>query len=162
MEAKIICHLVKSVRVHDTGISIARSVSSKVEGVYVSLIRPGDSVLSELRSRRVDVSKWCVIDCFGSKSDKSVISVHSAEAVTELSIVISQSLQSFEGHSVLIFEGLNSLVTSNGVLVAQKFIQFLVGKLRSWGVKAHFVVSTDIDPSLITLFRQISDSVKKD
>ncbi len=52
-------------------------------------------------------------------------------------------------------------MTSNGLPVVQRFVQFLIGKLRSWEVGAHFIVSTDLDASLITLLKQMCDSVKK-
>lgn len=162
MTNKIICHLVKSTKVHETGLSIARSSPKKSFGVYASMLRPGDDVAKELKSRRINLENWFIIDAFGKATHGRVVSIPSPEAVTELSIVIGQSLQSFNHHqTVLILEGLNTLVTSNGLAVVQRFVQFLIGKLRSWEVSAHFIASSDLDPSLITLLKQMCDSVKK-
>lgn len=159
---KIICHLVKSAKVHETGLSIAKSIPKKSCGVYASMLRPGDDIAKELKSRRINLENWFVIDAFGKATHGRVVSIPSSEAVTELSIVIGQSLQSFNhNQSVLILEGLNTLVTSNGLSVVQRFVQFLIGKLRHWEVNGHFIASTDLDPSLITLLKQLCDSVKK-
>jgi len=162
MTGRIVCHLVKSSKVHEVGLSLAKAVPKKSCGVYASMIRPGDDIARELKSRHVNLENWFVIDASGNAKSNGVISIPSPEAVTELSIVIGQSLQSFDHQkTTLILEGLNTLVTSNGLSVVQRFVQFLIGKLRSWEVDAHFVASTDLDPSLITLLKQMCDSVKK-
>lgn len=162
MTGKIVCHLVKSSKVHEAGLSLVRSVPKNSCGVYASMIRPGDDVARELKSRHINLENWFIIDSFGKASHDRVISIPSPEAVTELSIVIGQSLQSFNHHkSVLILEGLNTLVTSNGLSVVQRFVQFLIGKLRYWEVDVHFIASNDLDPSLMTLLKQMCDSVKK-
>jgi len=162
MTNRIICHLVKSTKVHEVGLSVTKSAPKKACGVYASMLRPGDDIVTELKSRHVNLDNWFVIDASGKATHGRVVSIPSPEAVTELSIVIGQSLQSFNYHnSVLVLEGLNTLVTSNSLPVVLRFVQFLVGKLRSWGVSAHFIASTDLDPSLIALLKQLCDSVKK-
>lgn len=160
--ARIVCHLVKSSKVHETGLSLVKSAPKRACGVYVSLIRPGDETVNELKSRRVNLEDWFVVDVSNKSKHDRVISIPSAEAVTELSIVISQSLQSFESHkSVLVFEGLSALVTANGLPIVQRFVQFLIGKLRSWDVDAHIIASTDLDSSMLVILKQLCDSVKK-
>jgi hypothetical protein len=162
MTGRIVCHLVKSSKVHEVGLSLAKASPKNSCGVYASMIRPGDDVVKELKSRHINIENWFVVDASGNAKHDRVISIPSPEAVTELSIVIGQSLQSFDHQkSVLILEGLNTLATSNGLSVVQRFVQFLIGKLRSWGVDAHIIASTDLDPSLITLLKQLCDAVKR-
>jgi hypothetical protein len=150
----------KSEKIHTYTIKLIKKLC-KNPGVIICATRPADSIISELKKKKISTKNLFFIELHGKSTIPNAMSVQSQEALTELSIAISQALQSLPGkNKFLIFEGISTLTTSNSSTTVQRFVQFLTAKCRSWAIDTHLLTDNNTESGLLAILKQDSDKVE--
>src|SRR3989344_2829940 len=140
-DSKIETYVVDTENIPKKAIELIKKLTN-YQGVVVSLAKPAELTLNELKKSKVNTRDILFIDAKEKGSSDQIISISSTSALTELSIAISQLLQAFPNKKrYFLIEGVNILTIHNKTEVVQRFIQFIISKLRLWGVDGYFILS---------------------
>lgn len=120
------------------------------KGVCVLLNSSYAVVTGQLKNKGVDVSTLFFIDCTGQKVDKAGISncifVQSPGSLTELSLAVTTVLNSGKiKWDFVVVDSINTFLVHNALQMCQRFLQFLMGKLRAYGVNGNFFVFEEVN-----------------
>lgn len=147
--------------IHEVSLSAAKNFVGKgYSGVFVSLLHTGDRVVAGAKRKKVNVDDWLVIDIGEHSNSPNVISIGSGAALTELSLAISQAVENLHPPVAVVFEGVGVLSIYNSQNTVQRFVQFLINKLRVWKVPCVFVTDKN-DERLTSFLIEQADNVKR-
>ncbi len=102
--------------------------------LYISLNKSCLNILSELETENVDTRNVFIVDATGSESPKSkpkncLFTDSGVRSLTELSIFITRAISSSECE-FLFFDSLSTLTVFHSMEITEKFIHYLVSKLK--------------------------------
>lgn len=108
------------------------------KGIYVTLNKPCDNLSESLKKRGIDPSSLYFIDGTSKTSDKggnaagkgNYVYIRSPESLTELSLAIANASNTGKFH-FLFFDSLTTLLVYNNVTTTEKFMNYIINKLRS-------------------------------
>ena len=108
----------------------------KEAGIYISLNRGYPMVKEHLREKGADTSKLFFVYSSKEKNAKCTdcVSIQGAESLTSLSIAITTAIDR-GSFNFIVLDSLNTLLVYNTRNTVQKFIYYLVGKIRAFGVE---------------------------
>lgn len=117
--------------------------SLKAHGVFITTTKSSSKLTKEFKKRGLDTSRLIFIDFVkkpeGHKDMNRRIYVNSLSNLTELSIAISQALDTLkEKPKFLILHSIPTLHLYNKPEVLARFLNFIISKLREWNVKGVF------------------------
>ena len=127
-------------------------------GSYVTINRPYLNVLDILKSRNIDASKLHFIDCITKKLGGKIPNVKNCKFVsspshlTELSIALHNYFTgSTEKDRFLHLDSLSTLCIHNNSKDVIKFIHYVTGKMRVFGLKGVIIsLREETDSQLIS------------
>lgn len=93
---------------------------------------PAEFMLQKLKYNNIDSSNIFFIDCISKKNQKSknIIYIPGPEALTELSLAISQLLKS-KATDIVILDSISTMLIDNKDIILVRFLHDLVGKVRN-------------------------------
>jgi KaiC/GvpD/RAD55 family RecA-like ATPase len=141
----------------------------KMAGIYITINRPYASLVSLLKTEKIDTSRMFFIDLItktlhdqpSRKND--CIFMGSATNLTDLSVAISQAVSANQNEKKFIFlDSLSTMLLYNEAGTLSKFSHFLTGRLREWNVDGVFIsLDTQSDKELTENLSQFCDRVVK-
>ncbi len=133
--------------------------------VYVSLNKLYKPLTSKFESAKIDLNKFLFIDGISKSAGqeapdaKNCLFVHSAGALTELSLNITKAINTGKFDS-LVFDSLSTLLIYNKKEVVIKFVQSLVNKLRNKKITTVFAaLKGDTEKGLLKEIGMFVDEV---
>jgi KaiC/GvpD/RAD55 family RecA-like ATPase len=162
MESKLLTVIVSNQDYNKKVVELVQTACNSKKICYVSLNKPYDTILSELKNQKIDTSKIIFIDAMtkGKKtSSDDVVFVSSPRALTELNISVVKVMELKKVESI-IFDSLSTLLVYEKPATVIKFVHALMAKLRSLRVGAIFIVlKEDINPDLVKNLYMFADEV---
>ncbi len=131
-------------RYHEAQPLIIKNLAQKSKGIYVSFNKQYFELQSIFEKTGIDKDKVYCIDAI-SKSDKNVpkecYCLNSPQSLTELSIVLSNLLK--QKYGFILFDSLSSLLIYNNLETVERFIHYLIGKMKYFQIKGVFILLND-------------------
>lgn len=136
-------------------------------GSYVTINRPYTNVVGLLKDRNINPNKLHFIDCItktlGGKLPKAdnCEFISSPAHLTELSIALHKYVSSSkEKNRFLHIDSLSTLCIHNDIESVLKFIHYLTGKMRIFGLKGVIIsLREETDKKLIAELSQFCDKM---
>jgi len=115
--------------------------------VYISLNKPCSSIMSLRESLKISEERLHVLDATGGmvpkkKPNRCSFTSSGVRSLTELSIAITKAINSGK-YSVVILDSVSTLRVYHSPEVIEKFIHFLVTKLRQLALGGVLIAVTD-------------------
>jgi KaiC/GvpD/RAD55 family RecA-like ATPase len=135
----------------------------KTPGVYVTLNKPFSAVNKLFKENGVDNRLILFIDAVTRapevKKTKECLFIGSPEKLSDISVAMDQAVRSLPTkNKFLFFDSLSTLLIYNKAVTVAKFIHFLAGKMREWGVKGIIIsLEKQSDKELIDQLMQFCD-----
>lgn len=136
--------------------------------VYVTIAKPYKTMLNILEKNAVKTDKIFFIDCItqvpygvGMQRMGNVVFM-SPQALTNISITLSSAMQSFkkDENRVLFLDSISTLILYNESKTVTRFVHFLTGKIREWGVKSVVLtIEEEIDKNILSQLTTFFDKV---
>lgn len=137
----------------------------KLPGVYITLNKPYEIILRELKSISADNRLIIFIDAITKSStwkDTKVgncLFIGSPEKLSDLFVALDQAVNSIPLKEKFVFlDSLNTLTLFNTESTVARFTYQLVSKMRSWKIKGIIItLEKDSDDTLINELTQFCD-----
>ncbi|VVC04385.1 Uncharacterised protein [Candidatus Burarchaeum australiense] len=139
----------------------------KLNGVYITVNRPYDSLISLLKREGIDTSKIFFIDLITKTARDAperrgnCIFMGNASNLTDLSVAISQAVSVDPNAKKFIYlDSLSTMLIYNEAGSLSKFSHFLTSRLREWNVDGVFIsLDSESDRTLTNTLSQFCDRV---
>jgi len=136
-------------------------------GSYITVNRPYVNMIEILKSRNIDTDKMHFIDCItktlGSKlpKNKNVEFVDSPSSLTSIGIALHKYVTGSEDKNrFLHVDSISTLCVHNDVNSIIKFVHYLTGKMRLFGLKGILIsLHEETDKKLISELSQFCDKM---
>ena len=167
-ENPIIAVLVPSNVYTQTNIEILKALvnEKKLPGIYITVNKPYEDMLSFLRKNGINTSRVFFIDLVTklTKEQPSRIDnclfMESPESLTDLSIALGEAVRSIQGDKFIFLDTLSTLLIYNKAETVSKFVHFLTSKMRSWQVKGIIIsLIKETKPELQAELSQFCDKL---
>ncbi len=152
---------------HKTNLEIIKHLIDKenVPGVYVTLNKPFETMKETLKKKKIDTRMIIFIDAVtkttGGKVKKTneCLFIGSPDNLSDISVSMDQAVRALPSKEKFVFfDSLSTLLLYNNITTVAKFIHFLAGKMRTWGVKGIIVsLRKQKDQELIDELTQFCD-----
>jgi len=158
----IVC---KSINYNQINNIIRKYLSEHLSGIYVTLNKSHPSLLQELKNNKIDTSKLYFIDSVCKKIAKKLkeevncVDIEGVESLTELSLAISSASHTGK-FKFLIFDSITTLLIYHDQETAEKFISYLINKLKSLDMSI-ILISIDEEKSnkIVDFISQFADKI---
>ena len=152
-----------------TNIEIIKHLTEdkNIPGVYVTLNIPFKNMNALLKKEKIDVRMIIFIDAVTKtaggevkKTDKCLF-IGAPDNLSDISIAMDQAVRALPSKERFVFfDSLSTLLVYNNVATVARFIHFLAGKMRVWGVEGIIVsLRKEKDKELIDQLMQFCDVV---
>ncbi len=118
----------------------------KMNGIYITVNRPYNSLVSLLKSEGIDPTKMFFIDLItktpndAPQRKENCIFMGTATNLTDLSLAISQAVSANEKSKKFIYlDSLSTMLIYNEAGSLSRFSHFLTSRLREWNVDGVFI-----------------------
>ena len=136
-------------------------------GVYVSVNKPFEHLLQTLESKNIDHTNLFFIDCITKKlggepsKRNNVKFLESPQNLTDLGIALHEfTTETGEKKKFVYIDSLSTLCIHNNMETMQKFIHYLTGKIRLWGINGIMLsLHEDMDKKLLSELSQFCDKI---
>jgi KaiC/GvpD/RAD55 family RecA-like ATPase len=141
-------------------------IGKKLSGIYLTVNKPCETLISMFKKNNVDIKKLFFIDAIsgtlGAKSSaENCKLVQHPSALTELSIQITDACAT-RAPKFLIFDSLSTMLVYNNEIASVRFIHFLITNLRKFGVAGIiFSMEKDIEKKTLDNIVMFVDKVIK-
>lgn len=144
----VVLATVKAKDYQNTNLEIIKHLTEgeKIPGVYVTLAKPFKTLQATFKKKGIDTGMVIFIDAVTQTSGgeieriDSCLFIGSPEKLSDISVAMDQAVRSLPSKERFVFfDSLNILLMFNQVGTVGRFIHFLAGKMRSWGVKGIIV-----------------------
>ena len=150
----------------DVSISILKFLVNEqgIPGVYVTLNKPYEIILRNLRNNNIDPRLLIFIDAASrteeTKRVESCLCIGSPEKLSDISVAMDQAIKALPtSDKFLIFDSLNTLSIFNKPATVARFIHFLSGKMREWKIKGIIItLEKETEQALLDELTQFSDA----
>ncbi|MBS3113216.1 hypothetical protein J4418_03985 [Candidatus Woesearchaeota archaeon] len=143
------------------------SAQKGVVGGYVSVNRPFNDLSLKLKSSNISLDNLFFIDCItkevGGKSIDSpnCVYIDSPKSLTDIGIAMHQFIVHTKDYEKFLYvDSISTLGIHNDSNTMLRFIHFLTGKIRLWGIQGVMVaLHEDSDQRLIAEISQFCDKM---
>lgn len=123
------------------------------KGIYISFTKSYPEVKVLLAKIRVNTEKVIVVDAIGKPSKNirqdTCYSLASPESLTELSIILSELMKSGK-YDYILFDTLSAFLIYHDVETAERFVHYLMEKIKYFGMKGFFISLNDTKSKELT------------
>ena len=130
------------------------------KGIYISLNKGYSQIKEHLKKNHIKTSNLFFIVSSKNKEcgGEDCRCIPGAESLTSLSLAITAAIDT-GGFDYVILDSINTLLVYNDQKTVQKFVHYLVGKLKSFGVAGILIgVEDDSFHSLKPMLTQFCDN----
>ncbi|MBN2127351.1 MAG: hypothetical protein JW703_03075 [Candidatus Diapherotrites archaeon] len=138
----------------------------KLTGVYVSLNRPAETIITSFEQKGIDLSSLIFIDGVTKNSGnkgkaKNTIFVDSPKNLTDLGIALTQAVNGIKTENKFVFfDSISTLLVYNSFDKSSKFAHFLALKMRDWKVKGMILsLEKESDSEMLEQMKMFVDNV---
>lgn len=121
-------------------------------GIYISFTKSYSEVTSLFTKVKANMEKIVVVDAIG-KSSKNVkdncYCLASPESLTELSIILSELMKS-KKYEYILFDTLSAFLIYHDLETAERFVHYLMEKIKYFGMKGMFICLDDAKSKELT------------
>lgn len=157
---------VSAKRYQETNVSIIKYLVNKEisPGVYVTLNKPFKTMEKVLEKAKVDTRMILFIDAVtktvgGVEKIGKCLYIGNPENLSDISIAMDQAVRALPGKKkFLFFDSLSTLLLYNTPIVVAKFIHFISGRMREWGVNGIIISLKTSDKELYNELMQFCDA----
>ncbi|RMF54725.1 hypothetical protein D6745_04375 [Candidatus Woesearchaeota archaeon] len=136
-------------------------------GGYVAVNRPYKNMVELLTNQNMDFSNLFFIDCITQKlggritNDENCVYINSPSNLTDLAIALHNfAIAEVNAKKFLMIDSISTLLIHNDHETVQKFIHYLTGKIRLWGLKGVMItLHEETDEKLIAELSQFCDKI---
>lgn len=141
--------------------------TKKVNGIYVTMREPYDSLAEILKKKKIDVNKLIIIDAISGVMGKekyeaeNCIVLPGPTSLTDVAIKITETYHS-KNIQFLLMDSLSTLLLYNTEAKAMRFTHYLVTKLRKLKLSGIILsLEKEMDKKLIKSVFEFCDKVVK-
>jgi len=164
-ESQILVLVIPDKQYTDRLQGIVKELSNNYQSIcYVSLNRPYRTLKKNFEENRIDIGKFFFIDAITKTAEiptptENCEFISSPNALTELSLAISNSLER-KKFDYILFDSLSTLLVYESDIVVTQFVHFLMAKIRVVGCRAIFTcLKQDLDSVLLKDINMFADRV---
>lgn len=136
-------------------------------GVYVTVNKPYGTITNLLEDNDIDTSRIFFIDAISEDLNEdpvrkeNVMFVDSPQNLTDISIVLTEAVESMpDEEKFVFFDSMSVLTIYNNTDTVTKFAHYLTGKMRQWNVAGVIIsVEDEMNDELISHLTQFCDHV---
>lgn len=171
VDNNLVLVLTSSKKYSQTNLTILKHLCNQYNypGIYVTSSRPYSSLVAVLEKNKIGMNRLFFIDMVSLSSSsaslkaKNCLFMESPRALTELSIALSQAVDAIHMEDKFVYlDSLSTLLIYNEVGTVKRFVHFLTGKMRLWGVKGIVIsLEKETSPELLDQLTQFVDKVVK-
>lgn len=152
----------------NTNIALLKALANtkKLSGIYITVNKPYESIITLLQKNAVNVSSLFFIDLVTKLTEEqpnridNCLFMESPESLTDLSIALGEAVNSIPGEKFIFLDTLSTLLIYNKAETVTKFAHFLTSKIRKWGVKGIIIsLVKETKPELQAALAQFCDKV---
>jgi hypothetical protein len=118
----------------------------KMKGVFIVYSVPAETLFSGMKNGKFYLSNLAVVDAAGAKSQaaksKNIYSMQGPSSLTELSIYITKFTDTGK-YGFIYIDSLSALGKYNSFETSERFVQYLVRKLRSMKISGQLLFLHD-------------------
>lgn len=135
--------------------------------IYVSLNKPVQNIINQLKDKKINTNKIFFIDCVtklvGGKEIKSEnIKMTEPGNLTGISIAINTFVDTIKGEKCIIFDSLATLLIYNSMGSIEKFSHYITNRIRVNYLKGVLLsIEGDAEKGIINLLERCSDKIIK-
>jgi hypothetical protein len=152
---------------HNLDLVKLMSSQKGIVGNYVSVNRPYTDLIAQFKNSNISHENIFFTDCItkelGGKPVEAdnCIYIDSPKALTDISIAMHQFIDHTPNHEKFIYvDSISTLGIHNNANTMLKFVHYLTGKMRLWGIKGVMVaLHEDSDRKLIGEVSQFCDKI---
>ena len=158
---------IKAAAYQKTNVEIIKYLTAdqNTPGVYVTLNKPFETMKKLFTQQGVANDLIIFIDAVTKTSGGQIervdncLFIGSPENLSDISLAMDQAVRAVPGkEKFLFFDSLNTLLIYNKPATVAKFVHFLSGKMRVWGVKGIIVsLEKESDKELLEELGQFCD-----
>lgn len=138
-----------------------------LEGVYTTVNDPFPKIEEFLQKDDVETDKIFFVDGISKEvgaeevEKDNVIYLESPEHLTDISIVMSKSLDGLgDDRKFIFFDSMSTLTIYNSINTVSKFAHFITEKMRNWNVAGVVIsVESEEDDEVIERLKRFVDNV---
>lgn len=138
---------------------------SNTPGVYVTLNKPFATLDALFKKAGINTDMVIFIDAVTRTSGGAIektskcLFIGSPENLSDISLAMDQAVRAIPGEQrFLFFDSLSTLLIYNKATTVAKFVHFLSGKMRVWGVKGIIItLEKESDKELLSELSQFCD-----
>ncbi len=164
--AKTVLYLIESKKYFDKILKIAKGIKGH-KCVYLTTNKPAKYLITLFQKQKINPNNFFFIDCIsqqiGEKEERNnIVFIQSPKSLTTIGIAVNESIKQLLDHPVLILDSLSILLLYNDAETIGKFSNFLVNKMRQYGVETVILaLESDVDKDIIKTISTIVDEVKE-
>ena len=135
-----------------------------IPGIYVTLNKPYETMAELFKKNKINTDMIIFIDAVTKtegniKKTEDCLFIGNPENLSDISIAMDQAVRSIHSkEKFLFFDSLNTLLIFNSAIAVARFIHFLAGKMRAWGVKGIIIsLRRGVEEELINELTQFCD-----
>lgn len=164
----LILMLVNTRNYNDVIISLLKHfvMDKRIPSVYVNLNKPYNTIIDSLEGEKINTKAIIFIDCVTtitkeSKRAENCLFLGPHQNLTDISIAISEAINAIPyPNKLLLLDSLNTLLIYNDPSVVQRFVRFVIGKIRKWNIGGVLMVLKEkSNDALIKELSQATDLV---
>jgi KaiC/GvpD/RAD55 family RecA-like ATPase len=157
--------LVDSKNYQKTNIQLLRTLIKGRSGVYVTINKPYVTMKAILEKEKINTKLIIFIDAItkltkgSTKKDENCLYLDNPQSLTDISVAITEALNSIKAENKFIFlDSLSTLLIYNHAGTIAKFVHFLTGRMRTWGIDGIIIsLESESDKALIAKLSQFCD-----
>ncbi len=138
-----------------------------IVGSYISVNRPFNDLIKTLKKSEIAHDNLFLIDCItkelgGRPIDlPNCVYIDSPKALTDICIAMHQFIEHTQKHNKFIYiDSISTLGIHNKPETMLKFVHYLTGKIRLWGIKGVMVaLHEDTDRQMISQISPFCDRI---
>ncbi len=140
----------------------------KMYGIYISLNWPYKNLNSLLGKNKIKAENLFYIDTLSetvgaeASGDKCLL-ISSPHSLTEISIALDKAVESVKAEKFVFLDSVSTLLLYNQLHTVAKFIHFLSGKIRNWGIEGVLIsvekgMKSELAESLVQFVDRVVDT----
>ena len=163
----VLLYLINAEDYAKTNLKIMKELvnQNKLSGIYITVNRPYQQIISLLKKNNIDTSAIFFIDAVTKETGGSEVQVNncifldSPTNLTDITIALHKAVELMGNKKKFIFfDTLSTLLIYNNGQTVVKFAHFLTGRMREWNTKGIIIsIQKEMDEKLTSQLIQFCD-----
>ena len=151
----------------ETSMASIKLLSDKHDnGIVLSASRPYVNLVNNYKKNDIDTNKMFILDCIskkydGDKKSDNVMFLENVSALTDISLSLSDCMQTIDGKKFIIIDSINTMLIHNKPHIFSRFIHGILTKMRLNGVGGLLILGDKTNKEVKAEITQLCDKVIK-